>query len=556
MTDVMKQMAVAVAAVALLAMQRIPTPGTVVVQLLAINDFHGNLEPPNGGDGRVNAIPAGGAEYLATHLARARAENPRSIVVSAGDVVGASPLLSSVFHDEATIETMNAMQLSVSSVGNHEFDEGPLELLRMKRGTCHPVDGCSPVGRFRGARFDYLSANVVRSDTRATLFPPVTVRKIGGVKIGFIGETLQGTPQVVSASAIKGLTFLDEASTANAYAEQLKRQGVHAIVLLIHQGGRQAPAGDLDPNGCERFTGGIEPVLQTLSADIPVVISGHSHEVYNCRINGHLVTNAGSYGRGVTRITLEINRASGRIVNASAINETVSRDVPRDPAVTTILDRYRALVDARAGRVAGSISADIVRRANEAGESPLGDIVADAQLAATRSLPDGGAVVAFTNFGGLRSDLVSNPQGSAKPGDVTFGDLFAVQPFGNVVTLMTITGETLVRLLEQQFDNPRPGARRMLQVSDGLTYRYRATATAGQHIDPESIRVQGRRIGTTDRLRVAASEFLIGGGDRFTAFGDADDIVGVTADVDAFAAYLREHSPVAPGPQNRIERID
>lgn len=530
--------------------------GTVSVQLLAINDFHGNLEPPSGGDGRVNQTPAGGAEYLATHLARARAENPNSILVAAGDLIGASPLVSSMYHDEATIAAMNAMRLSVSAIGNHELDEGPAELLRMKRGGCHPADGCSPVGRFRGAKFDYLSANVVRTDTQKPLFAPVVIKKVGGVRIGFIGETLQGTPQIVSAKSTSGLTFLDEATTANAYAAQLQRQGVHAIVLLLHEGGRQAPVGDLDPNGCERFTGGIDAVVSRLSAAIPIVISGHSHLVYNCRLDGHLVTNAGAYGRGFTRITVEIDRASGRILQASPRNETVTRDVPRAPDISRIIARYKALAEVRAERVVGTITADIVRRPNAAGESALGNVIADAQLEATRRLPDGGAAVAFMNAGGIRNDLVTQPSGSLAPGAVTYGQLVAVQPFNNVVTVMTMTGEAIRRLLEQQFDNPRPGTRTMLQVSRGFSYRYHASAPAGQHVDPDSIRINDRVVAATDRVRVAASDFLLGGGDGFNAFADSSDIVGVMSDIDAVAAYFNEHSPVPPGPQDRVVQVD
>lgn len=544
------------AALALLATHpQASRSGTVAVQLLAINDFHGNLEPPAGGDGRVNQIPAGGAEYLATHLARARAENANSIVVAAGDLIGASPLVSSMYHDEATIAAMNAMRLSVSAIGNHELDEGPAELLRMKRGGCHPAEGCSPVGKFRGATFQYLSANVVRTDTRKPLFAPVVIRKVGGVKVGFIGETLQGTPQIVSAKSTSGLTFLDEATTANAYADQLQRQGVHAIVLLLHQGGRQAPAGDLDPNGCENFTGGIEAVVSRLSAAIPVVISGHNHLVYNCRIDGHLVTNAGAYGRGFTRIALEIDRASGRILQASSHNETVTRDVPRDSDISRIIAKYSALADARAGRVIGTITGDIVRRPNAAGESALGDVIADAQLESTRSLPDGGAAVAFMNSGGIRNDLVTRP-GASGGGDVTYGQLVVVQPFNNVVTVMTMTGETIRRVLEQQFDNPRPGTRTMLQVSRGFTYRYRASAPSGQHVEADSIRINGRAVAATDRVRVAASDFLFGGGDGFTAFADSTDIVGVMSDIDALVDYVSAHSPVSPRPQNRVTQLD
>ena len=533
-------------------------PDSVAVQLLAINDFHGNIEPPSGSNGQINATAAGGAEYLATHLASAVVENPNSIVVAAGDLIGASPLVSSLFHDEPTIEAMNAMNLAVSSVGNHEFDKGVRELLRMKRGGCHPTDGCQDGDGFRGATFEYLSANVIRTPTRTPLFPATAVRSVSGVKVGFIGETLRDTPRIVTRAGTRGLTFLDEAATANAYAAQLKRRGIQAIVLLIHEGGRQRPdEGNPDPNGCANFGGAIEPIVKKLTTDIQVIISGHSHAFYNCRIGDHLVTSAGSFGRMVTRVNLAIDRSTDRITSASATNEIVTRDVAKNPTQTRIIEKYGALTEGRANRIAGSVTGDLKRAANAAGESSLGDVIADAQLAATSAAENGGAVVAFMNSGGIRSDIVANAtRSTARAGDVTYRDLFAVQPFGNVLTVFTMTGDMMKRLLEQQFDNPRPGATSILEVSSGLTYRYRLAAPAGQHVDGDSIMIRGRRIAPTDRVRVETSDFLVDGGGGYGALSEGTDKVVGIADIDALVDYFKGHSPVAPGPQNRIVRID
>jgi 5'-nucleotidase len=531
--------------------------GTVTVQLLAINDFHGHLEPPSASNGEINSIPAGGAEYLATHLKNAIAENPNSIVVSAGDLIGASPLVSSMFHDEPTIEAMNAMNLAVTSVGNHEFDEGWPEILRMKRGGCHPRDGCQDGDGFSGAVFPYLSANVIRTATRIPLFPATAIRMAGGVKVGFIGETLKGTKQIVSAAATRGLTFLDEASTANAYAARLKRQGVQAIVLLIHQGGRQTAAGQEDPNGCENFSGAIGPIVDRLTKDIPVVISGHSHEFYNCRLGGHLVTSASSFGRMITRVSLTIDRSTDRITSATARNEIVTRDVAKDPAQTRILAKYNPFVADKANTVVGSVTGDLMRAPNAAGESSLGDVIADAQLAATSAADRGGAVVSFMNRGGIRADLVANvPRATARPGEVTYRDLFDVQPFGNLLAVVTMTGDMIKRLLEQQFEPQLPGENSILQVSSGFTYRYRLTALPGQHVDAESIAIGGRRVAPTDRVRVSASDFLVGGGNAFTVFGEGTNKVVSGTDIDALVGYFKAHSPVAPGPRNRIVRTD
>jgi 5'-nucleotidase len=532
------------------------TGGVVTVQLLAINDLHGYLEPPSGANGRINSIEAGGAEFLATHLKNAIAEHPHSIVVAAGDLVGASPIVSSMFHDEPTIEALNAMSLAVASVGNHEFDEGYDEVLRLRRGGCHPRDGCQDGDGFDGARFEYLSANVVRSATRTTLFPPTAIRIVGGVKIGFIGATFSGTSQVVPPAVRRDLTFLDEAATANAHAAELKRQGVHAIVLLIHQGLRQGGR-DWDPNGCAAVSGGLESVVENLTADIPVVISGHSHAFYNCRIGGHLVTSASSYGRMITRVTIDVDSATGRIVRTSATNQIVTRDVAKDPGMSTIIGKYRTLVERTASEVVGSVAGDLVNAPNAAGESPLGNIVADAQLAATSAADRGGAVVAFMNRGGIRADIIAGPEASDdRPGRVTYGDLYSVQPFGNVLMTFTMSGDMIARLLEQQFDNPRPGAATVLQVSSGFTYRYRSAATAGQRVDAGSIQLNGRRIAPTDRIRVAASDFLLGGGDGFTVFAESTDPLSIVGDIEALVDYFKARSPISPPRENRIVRTD
>lgn len=530
-------------------------PATVPVQLIAFNDFHGNLEPPTGGNGLVGTTPAGGAEYLAAHLARAVAAQPRSIIVAAGDLVGASPLASGLFHDEPTIEALNAMNLSVSSVGNHEFDRGRTELLRLQNGGCHPTDGCRGGVDFTGARFQYLAANAVDERTRQPLLPATAVRAVDGVKIGFIGETLKGTKQIVSQAATAGLTFLDEATTANMYARQLGRQGVRAIVLLIHEGGRQAGAeNDTDPNGCANFNGPIAAIARKLVPEIRVVVSGHSHRFYNCTIAGHLVTSAQSYGRMITRVSLGVERASGRVTSATAVNEVVGRDVAKDPVQTALVEKYVALARPLAGRVAGSMAAEISRRQNRAGESALGDVVADAHLASAAGGTNG-AVIAFMNNSGIRADLVAAAAAAPGPRPVTYGELYSVQPFGNVVTIVTMTGGMIKRLLEQQFAQAGRGGE-ILQVSSGFSYRYRLDAPPGQHVDAASIALNGRTIGATDRVRVAVNDFLVGGGIGFTVFAEGTDKAGGELDVDAFAAYFKAHSPVSPGPQNRIVRTD
>jgi 5'-nucleotidase len=530
---------------------------SVTVQLLAINDFHGNLEPPTGSNGLIGRTPAGGAEYLATHLKNAIARNPNAIVVAAGDLIGASPLVSALFHDEPTIESLNAMNLAVSSVGNHEFDRGQDELRRMQAGGCHPSDGCQDGDGFAGARFQYLSANVVAQvgEKSAPLFPATAIRTIAGVKIGFIGETLKNTPRIVTPTGVRGLTFLDEATTANAYAAELKQKGVRAIVLLIHEGGEQSP--NVDPNGCSGFSGAIARIAEKLSPDIKVVISGHTHQFYICTIAGHSVTSASAFGRMITRVELKIDPADDTITSVSATNETVGRAGAKDSGQTRIIAKYAAVAAPVANRVVGSVTRDIRRAATRAGESALGDLIADAQLASASPADKGGAVVAFTNSGGIRADLVANNRsGTERPGQITYSELFTVQPFSNVMTVQTMTGSMIKRLLEQQFGGLAAGTNRILQVSSGFAYSYRVSAPAGQHVAPGSITIGGRVIGPNDRVRVATNNFLAEGGDGFTVFREGTDQLGGDIDVDALVVYFRTHSPVGPGLQNRIVRLD
>jgi 5'-nucleotidase len=535
-----------------------PSGGSVTVQLLAFNDFHGHLEPPSGTNGAINGVAAGGAEYLATHLEQAVAENPNTIIVASGDLIGASPLTSSLFHDEPTIEAMNALHLAVASVGNHEFDEGWRETLRMQRGGCHPRDGCQDGDGFSGAAFTYLSANVLRTATKTTLFPATVLKTVGGVKIGFIGETLKGTNQIVSPAANRGVVFLDEASTANRYAARLKRQGADVVALLIHQGGRQhtEKGRALDPNGCENFGGSLMPILDKLSRDIQIVVAGHSHVFYNCHIGDRLVTSASSFGRMITRIQTTVDRSTPGPARITATNQIVTRDVARNPAQTAILAKYSAPVEERASRIVGSVTADLSRAVDQNGESPLGGVIADAQLA-SEGAKAAGAVVAFMNDGGVRADIVATPpRPGSPPGAVRFRDLFTVQPFSNTLTVVTMSGRTIKRLLEQQFDNPAAGQRKMLQVSSGFSYAYRLSAPAGQHVDAASIRIGNRPVAPTDRVRVAASDFLIDGGDAFTAFAEGTNRVTLGSDLDALVDYFRARSPISPPTERRVVRLD
>jgi 5'-nucleotidase len=527
--------------------------GTLSVQILALNDFHGNLLPPTGSSGRVGTIDAGGVEYLATHISNLRAFNPNTVVVSAGDMIGASPLLSALFHDEPTIEAFNQMGLDFNAVGNHEFDEGVYELIRMQEGGCHPVDGCLDGDDFGGAQFRYLAANVTWQKNDKPIFPAYKTKTFAGTHIAFIGMTLEGTPSIVTPSGISELNFKDEADTVNALIPELKKKGIESIVVLIHEGGQPA---SFDYNGCAGVSGPIIDIVERFDDEVDVVISGHTHQPYNCTIDGKLVTSAFSFGRLVTKVDLTIDRKTGEVTSKLANNQIVSRDVPKDPFLTALIAKYNAIAAPLANRVIGSITAAISRTTNPAGESALGDVIADGQLAATADPALGGAVIAFMNPGGIRADL-SYPSSSAGEGDgnVTYGEMFTVQPFGNSMVTMTLTGVQIERLLEEQFAPCTAGANRILQVSAGFTYTWSASGGSCAKVDPATIMLNGVVIDPAASYRVTVNSFLADGGDSFPILVQGTDRLGGAVDTDAFEAYFVANSPVAPGPQDRITLV-
>jgi 5'-nucleotidase len=538
----------------------------VDVQLLALNDFHGNIEPPSGSSGRVGTVNAGGAEYLSTHVSTLEATNPRNtFVVSAGDLIGASPLLSSLFHDEPTIEAMNEIGLDYNAVGNHEFDEGVTELRRMQRGGCHPVDGCLDGDGFGGADFDFLAANVVDRRNR-TLFPPYAIENVGrGAKVAFIGMTLEGTPTIVSAAGIQGWSFKDEADTVNRLVPHLKRQGVDAIVVLLHEGGLPTA---LDINGCTGVSGPIVDIVDRMSDEVDLVVSGHTHQPYSCVLDGTPVTSAYSFGRLVTDIDMKIDPRRGKVSSLSINNRIVTRDVAPDPQMTALIERYRTIAAPIANRPVGHITADINRVNDASSENPLGNTIADAQLAASDTPETGGAQIAFMNPGGVRADLLyAGSTAGEGDGVVTFGEMFSVQPFGNGLLTMSLTGAQVEQVLEQQFcgtNSPANGGfSRVLLPSAGFHYEWSASAigaadcATADAIDPESITLGGTVLDPAATYRVTVNTFLADGGDGFTVLRDGTDRFGGPVDTDAFEAYLRAAEPtgISPPATDRIDVI-
>lgn len=549
----------------------------VEVQILAINDFHGALEPPRvsipapAPDGSTVAVPAGGAAHLATAVARLRAGHASTITVAAGDLTGASPFASSQFLDEPAVLALNQIGLALNAVGNHEFDRGPQELKRLQDGGCvqHTLRApCRVDGQFPGARFRYLAANV-RTPAGDTLFPATAMRSFGEGRrralVGFIGLTLKETPTLVVPSAVAGLTFTDEAETINALVPKLRAEGADAVVVLIHQGVTTEVG--YNDKGCGGVAGDLLPILARLDPGVDLVVSGHTHAAYVCDYGAidptrqFLLTSAGRSGTLVSDITLAIDPAAGRVISRRADNVivqgaaysgaagavAVSADFPifpPDPQVAALVARYVAAADPIAKRVVGRMAAPASRDRNISGESPLGSLVADAQLKAT------GAEIAFMNSYGLRADLVPAPDGS-----VTYGQLYAVQPFGNVLQLKGMTGAQIRAVLEQQFASGANTAEKpnMLQVSSGFAFTYDLRRPAGQRI--VSVTLQGRPLDETRVYRVAVSNFLATGGDNFTAFMSGADLGGKVEDIGALEAYFAG-APVTPPATGRITRLD
>ncbi|MEZ0163238.1 bifunctional UDP-sugar hydrolase/5'-nucleotidase [Kineococcus sp. LSe6-4] len=548
-------------------------PPPVQVQLLALNDFHGNLETPTGSSGRiqtgVNAdgtavtVDAGGVEHLATQLRDLAAQQKKqnTITVAAGDLIGASPLLSAAFHDEPSIEALGLAGLDYASVGNHEFDEGAQELLRIQNGGCHPVDGCADGTPYAGADFQYLSANAFVTDTGQPLLPPYAIHQVQGVEIGFIGMTLEGTGDIVSQQGVAGLGFADEIATANRYAGELQARGVESIVVLLHQGGQQTGPDAWDVNGCHGLTGPIVDIAEGMSDAIDVVVSGHTHQAYNCEIDGKLVTSASSFGRLVTDIDLSIDRRTGDVTSASAENVVVTRDVPADPAQTALIERYRTALGPIATAQVGTAAQDLTRAQEQLfptgtsstgapvfalGESTLGNVIADAQLAATDD--EAGAVAALMNPGGVRADLGAGP--------VTYEDAFTVQPFANNLVTLDLTGTQVQCLLEQQFQVGRtlyPSATLTYTVDPaGTTAATGADPCTGSRVVDDSVAIAGQPITGAGTYRITVNNFLAGGGDGFSVLTAATNAVTGPIDLDAFTAHLGATSPVAAPALDRI----
>ena len=549
---------------------------TLRISVLAFNDLHGNLEPPLLGiREQVNqvatTVPAGGIAYMASAIQLLKAKNPLHAVVSAGDMIGATPLISALFLDEPTIEAVNAIGIDFNAVGNHEFDKGVAELERMRQGGCAQFTRLKPClvnTAFPGANFEFLAANV-KKENGNTLFPAygIKVFKQGGheVKVGFVGMTLQGTPLIVTPAGVKGVQFESEAQTANALVPILKAQGVSALVLVIHEGGT-VQGGPNDPN-CPGLTGDIIPILNQLDSAFDVVVSGHTHRAYACDYQKFnpakpfLLTSAGQYGTMLTHIELEVDALQRKVTRKSAHNLIIQSEsftnaagvlvVPTTqlpqftphPEVARIVATYKAASAEQAARQITRRPQSFTRAGTPSGETALGNLIADAQWAATAPADKGAADFALMNPGGVRADLIVPPGGGA----VNYSQLFSIQPFGNTLTVKTFTGQLVKELLESQYRQDRP---RILYPSAQLTYQVDLKQPVGQRVS--DIRIKGQDLQLSARYRVTMNSFLATGGDTFSIFNRGTDVLGGDLDVDALTDYLAKNPGLTPPQTGRI----
>ena len=590
----------------------------VTVRIIAFNDLHGNLQSPGnfgiqpGGSGTpTTSKPSGGVDYFAGYINSLKAAYPYNAVVSAGDLTGASPLISGAFHDEGMIETANRMGLEFNAVGNHEFDYGKTEILRKQNGGCYPggaigIDTClgnangqnpnpptAPVPTpypFEGAKFKYLSANVIVNDTGKTLFPAYGIKSFntptGIVRVGFIGMTLKDTPSIVTPSGVAGLSFTDEVQTVNSLIPKLRARGVESIVVLVHQGGFQGSTGPNYINDCSLVSGGkadpnalqpLRDIVKGLDDAVDLVISGHTHTGYACQLpnkSGRLipVTQAGNYGRVLTNVDLSIDPATGDVTGSSFHNTVIDRTntaITPDASILGIVNAYNTNISPVANQTVATLVAQVPNSDLGAGEKPAGNLIADGMLAATSPAGFGGAQIAFTNAGGVRADYGPAPVSSPAnyPYTLTYGNAFTVQPFGNNMVTMTLTAQQLKDALEMQFQ-PHSAATcstpsginkqnfdKIMQPSNGFSFSWSANGTdcariqevtlttydaGGVVVNTDQIVMAGAVRHPAQTYRVTVNSFMATGGDNLAVFNLGTNRLGGAQDIDATVAYLAQ----------------
>jgi 5'-nucleotidase len=538
-----------------------PAPGTQEINLVTLNDFHGNIEASkyvwaSAYTPGERTIQAGGIDTIGAALQAWRKQDPELLLVGAGDLIGASPAMSSMWADEPTIGAMNLLDMRASSVGNHEFDQGRMELLRQQKGGCaspRPDKACKFEGTYAGAKFQYLAANVIDMVTRKPVLPAYKIETAHGVKVGFIGTVLRDTAESALASGIAGLDFVDEADAINRQLPELRKQGVGVFVVLIHQGGRTIDK--FDQQDCANLTGPIVDVVKRLDPAIRLVVSGHSHKGYLCKVDGRLVTQSDMGGHVMSRIKLTVDTNSNTLRDLSATQEVmVPGSWPADPALDAYLKTIRERSTAALARPVATLAVPSVKREVEHDrESALGDLVADSMLYAGRRF---GAQIALQNPGGIRQDLETGPGNR-----VTVGQAQVVLPFGNTLVAMNLRGAQIVELLEEQWLGGRDATRGLLQVSEGFGYEWDAKQPEGRKVVPGSVMLNGVPLEMASSYRVVTNNFLAEGGDGFPGFAKGGNRAATEIrDIDALTDYLvkreQDRKPAgAAAPLTRYKRV-
>lgn len=585
--------ATALCAVLLAGCATPPPAEPVKVRLIAFNDFHGNLEstgltlpwPDPAQRDKAVRLAAGGAASLAGTIQALRAGAANSLVISSGDLIGGTPLISALFLHESTVDVMNRIGVDIAIPGNHEFDAGQGELLRVLSGGCRPNTpeaptlSCAFADRgepHAGARFPVFAANVLTAQGQ-TLFPPSIVKTVSGVRIGFIGAVTRITPTIVVPSGVAGLRFTDEADALNAEAARLQAQGIQALVAVIHEGGDTGTPGlplEWNDAGCPQPRGAIFDIAKRLSPDIDLIFSAHTHQGYRCVVDGRPIMQATALGRGVSVADLVIDPRTGDVDrsrtthrNLPVFNErsdarlraaiiaaepepyaAVLRSAQPDGAIAARVAAYASAAAPRAQKAVGRIGGAFERSART--DASAGRLIADAQWLATRAPERGGAAFALMNPGGVRSDL--RCAGSEPPPcTITYGEAFTMQPFGNSLTVLTLSGAQVRQMLEDQQRPGRTGPS-FLIPSSSLTYRWAAKAEHGQRV--RDLRVAGVPLDPAADYRLTVNSFLADGGDGVVMLVNGRNKLGGELDIDALIALLKT-SP-SPDPVPRITLAD
>jgi 5'-nucleotidase len=513
------------------------------LSILSFNDFHGNIQAqgpvpvsprlPDPRTGELKTQPAGGAAYFASAMQQLRARNPNTLIVAGGDLIGASPQMSSLLRDEPTLAALSELGVTATALGNHELDAGLPELLRKARGECAP-QGCAWPG-YKGPGFPYLAANMIDEASGKPALPGHVLTEVGGLRIGIAGAVTRDTPKVIVARAIQGLRFTDEADALNAEIPSMKAAGARLLVAIMHEGGAQSGPGAAanDPSyACPGLSGRVLDIAKRLDPAYAVIIGGHTHQAYTCKIDGRLVVQAGSYGGWITESRLQLD-GDARVLDAQAINHPVLQSAyAANPALAALVARAAELTAAARNRPVATLKAGATRHVSEPnGDSALGNLIADAQLAYARK--QGPADIAFMNPGGIRADLVITPE---RP--VTMSDLLAIQPFGNDLVALTLSGQQLLDLLQRQLPHPDSGPR-LLSASAGLRYTWNVDSDGQARLGPVSL--DGQPLQPGKDYRIVVNNFLSEGGDASGGFRLGRNRAILGSDIDALVDYLSGH---------------